>query len=246
MAYNEDKLTKLKALKELGTRINTRLVALETSDAPIKAAAVTNNTLKFFTTTDTSTTAAFTFDLPAEQFLDAATTAFVPEFTFNATTYSGATDPNLNGKPVMVLGVKTKNNNETSTTTAYSFLDMSKLVDTYTASDTSVVISGYKVKANVSSETGNLLSTTANGLFVDGSGKVDKVTTATSGNLVGFGAGGAVSDTGIASANVLTKVASATAGNLVSFVAGGGIADSGIAIATDAEVTEMLNEILGS
>ena len=215
MAYDVNKIAKLKAVKDLATIVNSRLTALETSDAPIKAASVTNNTLNFFTTTDTSTTPAFSFDLPAEQFLDAASTAFVPNFTFSSATYSGATDPSLNGKPVLVLGVKTKNNNESSTTTAFSFLDMSTLVDIYEASDTSVIVTNYKIKANVSSATGNLLSTTANGLFVDGSGKVDKVT-------------------------------GATAGNIAAFVTGGGIQDSGISIATDAEVSEMLTEVIGS
>ena len=246
MAYDITKLAKLGAIKNLAERVQTRLVALETSDAPIKAVSVTNNTLNFFTTTDTSTTAAFSFDLPAEQFLDAASTTLVPNFTFNAATYSGAVDPNLNGKPVLVLGVKTKNNNESTTTTAYSFLDMSNLVDIYTASDTSVTISDYKAKVNISTVADNAITLNNDGLHVDISGKVDKVTTAVSGNVAGFGTSGAVTDTGIASADVLTKITSATENHLTAFDASGGIKDSSYAVATDDEVTEMLDSILGA
>ena len=133
--------------------------------------------LKDLVSLATKTKAAITAavaDLPVEMFLDQAKTTFVGNFAFDATTYAGATNPNLDGKAVMVLGVKTRSNDGVTTTTAYSFIDVSYLVDTYTASDTSVVVSGYKLKANVSTETGNMLATTANGLYVDGSGKVGK------------------------------------------------------------------------
>ena len=216
MAYDENKLAKLKALKELATRVQTRLEALEDGGTAIKAATVDGNTLKFFDTTDTATaTATYTIDLPAEMFLDAASTSFVPNFTFNSETYSGATNPNLDGKPVMVLGVKTKSNDGLTITVTYSFIDVSALVDTYTSSDTSVTISDYKAKVNISAAANNSITLQNDGLHVDVTDKVDKVTTA-------------------------------TAGNIAAFVTGGGISDSGYSVATDAEVTEMLNEILGS
>ena len=122
---------------------------------------------------------------------------------------------------------------------------MSTLVDVYTASDTSIIITDYKVKVNVSADSDNMLATTANGLYVDGSGKVDKVV-GTVGNFVTFAANGAVSDTGIASSNVITKLSGATENNLATYTADGGISDTGIAIATNAEVTEMLDTIFGS
>ena len=245
MAYDLNKLAKLQAVNDLAQRIQTRLNALETADAPIKSVTVDGNALKFFTTTDTTTTPAFTVDLPAEMFLDSVSTGLVPNFTFSTSTYAGATDPNLNGKPVMVLGVKTRNNDGVTETISYSFLDMSALVDVYVASDTSIVITDNKIKANVSADSDNMLATTANGLKVDGSGKVDKVI-GTVGDVVTFAANGAISDTGISSANVLTKVAGATANNVAVFTSGGGISDTGIAIATNAEVTEMLDGIFGT
>ena len=276
MSYDLDKLARLQALNDLAQRIKAKFDALQAADVSLKSVTVDGNALKFFTTTDTTTTPAFTIDLPAEMFLDNLSTGLVANFTFSAATYAGATDPNLNGKPVMVLGVKTRNNDGVTETTSYSFLDMSALVDVYVASDTSIVITDYKIKANVSADSDNMLATTANGLKVDGSGKVDKVA-GTVGNVVEFAANGAVSDTGIAStdvivkdanatasnipaytadgkftdtgiasADVLTKISTATDGNLVVFSSGGAISDTGISIATNAEVTEMLDSIFGS
>ena len=69
--------------------------------------------------------------LPVEMFLDQAKTRFVQSFAFTQETYPGGTDPNLNGKPVLVLALKgiDHNNNDAETTT-YSFLNMETLVDT--------------------------------------------------------------------------------------------------------------------
>ena len=61
----------------------------------------------------------------------------------------------------MVLAVKGDGTNVT-----YSFLDMSTLVDTYTAADASVVVSGRTIAAHISSTAGNALTTDANGLYV--------------------------------------------------------------------------------
>lgn len=186
--------------------------------------------------------------LPTEMFLDQAKTAFIPNFTFNGTTYTGASNPNLNGKPVLVLAVKgiDHTNNDAETTT-YSFLDVSTLVDTYsTAAGSSskvLTIAGYTVTFNVSADTNNAVevlddgiavrvSTTANnaltkdsnGLFVNITGKADKVANATAGHVAGLDANGNPTDTGIPSTSVLTT-------------------DD---VATDAEVTEMLNEVFGA
>ena len=186
--------------------------------------------------------------LPTEMFLDQAKTAFIPNFAFNGTTYAGASNPNLDNKPVLVLAVKgiDHTNNDAETTT-YSFLDVSTLVDTYsTAAGNSskvITIAGYTITFNVSADTNNAVevlndgiavrvSTTtnnaltkdANGLFVDLTGKADKVANATAGHVAGLDANGNPTDTGIVAANVLTT------------------AD----VATDAEVTEMLNEVFGA
>ena len=186
--------------------------------------------------------------LPTEMFLDQTKTTFVDSFTFSSATYAGATDPNLNGKPVLILAVKgIDHNNNNAVSTTYSFLDVSTLVDTYNtaAGDSSKVltIAGYTVTFNVSADTNNAVevlndgiavrvSTTANnaltkdanGLFVDITGKADKAANPTAGHVAGLDANGNPTDTGIVAANVLTT------------------AD----VATDAEVTEMLNEVFGA
>ena len=95
-------------------------------------------------------------------------------------------------------------------------------------------------------------ATRLNTLF---SSKVDKVTTAAQDNLTAFGSGGAVADSGIAKSTVATKVTGATANNLAALNSSGNLIDAGIAkanvlqttnVATDAEVTEALTEVLGS
>ena len=186
--------------------------------------------------------------LPTEMFLDQAKTAFIPNFAFNGTTYAGASNPNLDSKPVLVLAVKgidhTNNNAETTT---YSFLDVSTLVDTYNtaAGDSSKVltIAGYTVTFNVSADTNNAvevlndgiavrvsssadnaLTKDANGLYVNITGKADKAASPTAGHVAGLDASGNPTDTGIVAANVLTT------------------AD----VATDAEVSEMLTEVFGA
>ena len=186
--------------------------------------------------------------LPTEMFLDQAKTAFIPNFAFNGTTYAGASNPNLDNKPVLVLAVKgiDHTNNDAETTT-YSFLDVSTLVDTYTTaagnSSKVLTIAGYTVTFNVSADTNNAVevlndgiavrvSTTANnaltkdtnGLFVDITGKADKAANPTAGHVAGLDANGNPTDTGIVAANVLTT------------------AD----VATDAEVSEMLTEVFGA
>ena len=186
--------------------------------------------------------------LPTEMFLDQAKTAFVANFAFNATTYAGATNPNLDGKPVLVLAVKgIDHNNNDAVSTTYSFLDVSTLVDTYSAaagnSAKVLSIAGYTITFNVSANaknavevlndglavrvsttTNNALTKDTNGLFVDITGKADKVASATAGHVASLDANGNLVDSGIVAANVLTT------------------AD----VATDAEVTEMLNEVFGA
>ena len=97
---------------------------------------------------------------------------------------------------------------------------------TTAAGDSSKVltINGYTVTFNLSANANNALTVANDGLFVDITGKADKVSNATAGHVAGLDANGNLTDTGIASADVLT------------------VAD----VATDAEVTEMLNEVFGA
>lgn len=164
--------------------------------------------------------AAAIADLPKELFLDQTKTVFVQSFAFSQATYPGATDPNLDGKPVMVLAVKGVDNTDPSDTTkqtiTYSFLDMSALVDTYNAKpgDSAKIlnISGYEIEVKIDGDSGNHLTVTNNGLMVDVSDKAD-------------------------------KVSGATAGNIATFDANGNLVDSGRRFATDAEVTEMIEDL---
>lgn len=186
--------------------------------------------------------------LPQEMYLDNTKSAFVENFVFNATTYPGATNPNLDGKPVLVFAVKTVDHtNSNAETLSYSFLNLLTLVDVYTvkAGDSTKVLNlaGHEFEFKVSADTGNAVevlndgiavrvSTTANnaltkdanGLYVNITGKADKVSNATAGHVAGLDANGNPTDTGIVAANVLTT------------------AD----VATDAECAEMLAEVFGT
>lgn len=219
MPYNESSLVKLGALKSLAERTKSELDAVSlVAASAIKYVSTAGNTVSFFTSADGTGTAAFTVDFPNEMVLDAVRTTFVPNFAFNPTTYPGATNPSLEGKPVLVLAVKT-------TTAAgaesvnFSFLNLETLIDVYTikTGDSAKVlsISGNEIEFHVSSVANNAITVQADGLHVDISGKTD-------------------------------KVANATAGNLAGLDANGNLTDSGSGIATSAEVTEMLNGVFGT
>ena len=176
------------------------------ANAAIKALKVTGNTVNFYTNTGMTGAAAFSMDFPTEMFLDQTKTAFVGKFKFSDTTYPGATDPKLDGKPVMVLAVKGENPDSCT----YSFLNMAALVDTYKTkasgkdASTTVTIAGYEVdvKVNVSTAAGNALVLKDDGMYVptpkevDISGKADKVTGATTGNFAALDGEGNLTDSG--------------------------------------------------
>ena len=186
--------------------------------------------------------------LPKEMFLDQAKTQFIQSFAWNASTYTGATNPNLDGKPVLVLAVKAVDHaNNDAVTTSFSFLDVSALVDTYkakTGNSTKILnIAGYEIEFKISADTNNAvevlndgiavrisstannaLTKDANGLYVNITGKTDKVANATAGHVAGLDANGNLTDSGIVASEILTT------------------AD----VATDAEVTEMLTEVFGA
>lgn len=177
MAINLNDLARVELVDKLAAKVAAKLNTL--NDTTFKAAKVDGNSLKFYTSTDTTGQADETIDIPAEQFLDQASTSFVPNFQFSALLYDGATNPNLDGKAVLVLALKTKSNDGKSTSTSFSFVDVSRLVDTYTASDTSVTVTNYKIKANISTDAGNALQNKSNGLYA--AGVTDTATTTTAG-----------------------------------------------------------------
>lgn len=131
---------------------------------------------------------------------------FMGTLNFGGFMLNVFTDPKLDGKPVMVLAVKGENPDSCT----YSFLSMAALVDTYKAkavgkdASTTVTIAGYEVdvKVNVSAAAGNALTLKDDGLYVptpeevDISGKADKVTGATTGNLAALDGEGNLTDSG--------------------------------------------------
>lgn len=80
----------------------------------------------------------------------------------------------------------------------------------------------------------------------DITGKADKVSSPTSGDLAGLDSNGNLTDSGVAAANVMQKVASATAGHIATLNANGEVVDSGDTVATDSEVTAMLDTVWGA
>lgn len=158
----------------------------------IKSIAVKDNAINFYVnpTPDETTVADFTVDMPVEYFLDQTKTTLVQEFAWSEETYAGSTNPNLDGKPVLVLAVKGDDDS-----VVYSFLNMETLIDTYvgenTASVTLTVSEDNKITAdvNVSTEEGNILSVKEDGLYasvteVDISGKADKLVNPETGDAV--------------------------------------------------------------
>lgn len=128
------------------------------------------------------------------------------------------------------------------------------------------------MKVNISQDEGNALEARADGLYVpkpsavDLSGKADKVKSAVAGNFAGLDAGGNLTDSGKKATDFVaaeagkrlmtdaegtklggiaanaTKVgASSTPGNIKI----NGAETPVVTIASDAEVTEMLNEVFG-
>ena len=197
MAYNPNDVARLKHVAQLAQVVKSNLDALD--GKAIKYVSTSGNTVNFFTTADGSGTAAFSFDFPEEIFLDQVGTTLVENFSWSALSYPNSTNPNLNGKTVLVLAVK---GDATTPTVKYSFVDLSKLIDTYTPADNSVNISGHSIAVNLSATTGNALSLVNDGLFVDTSGKVDKVNNAPQGEIAIFGASGAIVAGGMSLADI--------------------------------------------
>ncbi len=87
----------------------------------VKAVDYADNKLKLYLSADKSDATPIEVDLPEEMFLDQAKTTLVGSFAWSETEYPGSTNPNLDGKPVMVLAVKG------DTSVSYSFLNFESL-----------------------------------------------------------------------------------------------------------------------
>lgn len=175
-------------LKRYDTNLKT-WVNSENTNA-FKAVSVKDNKINFYVNPSPAEDAVAdaVIDIPVEYFLDQNKTVFVQEFAWSAETYVGATDPSLEGKPVLVLAVKGDGD-----TVAYSFVNLESLVDTYTTENTatvnmSIVDNKISGSVNVSAEEGNIISVKEDGLFaeaiLDISGKADKLVNPETGDAV--------------------------------------------------------------
>lgn len=127
--YNVNDLATVGQIKTLATRIATRLAALETPKA-FKGARIIDNKLCFYESADTTKTAIASIDLPEELYVQGLQTEIVEDFEFSAETYPGATNPNLNGKTVLVLAARGDGADGNGTPTVkYSFVNMSTIFD---------------------------------------------------------------------------------------------------------------------
>jgi len=209
-----DNLVKVSQLQTAMTRVNSEL------GLTVRSHVVSGNTVSFYGSKDG--TPLFSFDFPEELALQQLGTEIVENFAFSAATYPGATNPNLDGKTVLVLAVK--GDKATNPTVKYSFVDMAKVIKAISAGDKSIDVNGYVIKVNISAETGNLLELKSDGLYVGSDDtKADKVANATAGNIATLDANGNLVDSGISFAvdadittmlnNVFGTVAGGNSGN---------------------------------
>ena len=131
----------------------------------IKSAEYVDNIIKFYTTEDKSGEAVAEVVLPEEMFLDSSKTELVNDFTWDITKYPKSTDPELDGKPVLVLAVKSVR------TVRYSFISfdsvIAKLIGEETESaSVSVAEDVISLNVKVSELSGNRIVIKDDGLYV--------------------------------------------------------------------------------
>lgn len=130
--------------------------------------------------------------------LDQAGTTIVENFRFSALEYPNATNPNLDGKTVLVMSVKDAN--ATTSLVKYVFVDLAKLVSSSTnlkPSDNAIGISGASIGLNLSADAGNILNVADDGLY----GWLG-VAGGVSGNFAILGESGAIVDGGFSFADL--------------------------------------------
>ena len=182
-----DNIVNVSQLQTSLTRV--KAVIDELDGRKLENVTVTGNTINFWTSDDTTGTPAATVDFPEEIFLDQLQTKFVQNFAFSTATYPGATNPNLDGKPVFVLAVK--GDKETNPTLTFSFVNLEGLIKTYSAQNAGISIAGDSIGIQLSAQAGNILSIANDGLLAE-----MKVDGAVQGNFAIFGASGAIVDSG--------------------------------------------------
>lgn len=153
---------------DLDTALGNKIDEIATAGGEaLKGVKSDGNTIQFYTDQAMEGSATFTIDLPEEYFLDQTKTVFVEAFTWSAEIYPGSTNPELDGKPVLVLAVKSQDGSEVT----YSFINLEKMIDVYTGGQTqtaTIAVSGNEITATVrvSATAGNQIVTNEDGLFV--------------------------------------------------------------------------------
>lgn len=158
-----EKIITLDLLKTFKEKINDSI--LESGATAYKAYDFENNQIKLYRTEDKSDTPSV-ISLPEEMFLDQAKTKFVNPFAWSDNTYPGSENPELDGKPIMVLAVKG------DTSVSYSFVSLESLMNVCTGENTATANtsvsadSKISVNINVSSAEDNALVINEDGLCV--------------------------------------------------------------------------------
>lgn len=119
MAVNVSKLATIGQLGNLAERV------VQAISPTFKSLAVVGNRVNFYTSTDATGDVANYVDFPEEVSLDVTDTDLVTNFAWSAQTYPDSTNPNLEGKTVLVLVVK--GDRQTNPTTSYKFINMEAL-----------------------------------------------------------------------------------------------------------------------
>lgn len=165
-----DKLVKLEQLVTYDTLIK-QFISTESGKA-VKAIGFSSDGLKMlcYKTEDKSDTPV-EVDIPAELlkdwFFDVTKSGVVENFEWSETTYPDTTDPDLDGKPVIVFALSKGED------THYSFASLAGLIDTYegedsTSATTTVADGKIKSEVKISTKEGNGLTVDSEngGLFV--------------------------------------------------------------------------------
>lgn len=211
-----DNLVKVSQLQTAMTRVNSEL------GLTVRSHVVSGNTVNFYGSKDGTGTPLFSFDFPEELYLQQTGTEIVSNFAWSNATYPDSTNPNLDGKTVLVLAVK--GDKQTGATVKYSFVDMANVIKAISEGDSSIRVNGYAINVRISAETGNLLKLKSDGLYVGSDDtKADKVANATAGNIATLDANGNLVDSDISfavDADITTML-----DNVFGTVAGGNSGD---------------------
>lgn len=132
----------------------------------IKSAEFADDTIKLYASSDKSGEAVAEITLPEEAFLDGSKTELVSDFSWSITKYPKSVDPELDGKSVLVLAVKS------GRTVRYSFISLDSVITKLVGEETesaSVSVADDVVALNVkvSEEANNRVVMKSDGLYVE-------------------------------------------------------------------------------